>query len=177
MRLYRIYEKIFNMIIDILSVTSAVFGIPASFIAIWTMIKGGGLTRMRIITYTVLLIATVFALVLLDQRYKQKEAEKIEYISDQNLKKDANLVANSIVITGWEDIGDYIGHLIRITGFYSRHSDKYLFEYESYKKQLEIWTNYTKNNLDRTGGSSGLDKLKGLVDSGKSNLREIAIQE
>ncbi len=89
------------------------------------------------------------------------------------LKQDAHSVAASIVISGWEETGDYVGYLSQITGFYSRHKELFPTEYEIYKKQLDDWTNYLNNHRGKTLYSNDTEGLKGLVTSGKSQLEQL----
>lgn len=93
-----------------------------------------------------------------------------------NVQNDARDVANGIVISGWEKSGDYLGYLVQITGFYSRHKDRYPVEYETYNKQLEYWTGFLNEARmkNRFVYSDELSELYGLVTSGRSSLEMIA---
>ena len=52
---------------------------------------------------------------------------------------DAHVVANTIVISGWEEGGDFIGYLSQVAGFYNRYSDRFPIQAESSKKELLTW--------------------------------------
>lgn len=102
--------------------------------------------------------------------------KKVENRVEINIKQDANSVAQTINITGWEETGDYVGYLSQITGFYSRHKEQFPIEYEQYKKQLDNWTNFLNKKRD-TGKylySTDIEGLKGLVNSGDRHLEQLA---
>ena len=93
----------------------------------------------------------------------------------QSIKQDAKTTADSIIISGWEDAGDYIGYLSQITGFYQRHKEIYSQEYITYNRQLEEWQNRIKDIKDGRNlvYASDLDGLKGLIIAGRNNLNNI----
>lgn len=93
----------------------------------------------------------------------------------ENIAKDARSVADSIIITGWEDYGNYLGHLSTIVGFYKRHNDRYGEEYTNLNKQLQEWQEDLR--AMRTSGkviySIDYQGLKGLVKSSKKYLEKV----
>lgn len=94
----------------------------------------------------------------------------------QDLLIDAENTYKSIIITGWEKDGDYLGYLTQITGFYQRHQKVFLKEYETYSRQLNEWQDYFKNKRsdDSFIYSTNLEVLEGLVTSGKDHLQKIS---
>ncbi|EKD24082.1 MAG: hypothetical protein ACD_81C00114G0009 [uncultured bacterium] len=101
--------------------------------------------------------------------------EQIEEIP-KNIQGEAKLIADSIVITGWEDPGDYIGYLSQISSFYQRHQDIYPAEAATYKRQLVEWQDKLQriNNSGSTIYNSDFRVLEGLVNSAQSQLRKIS---
>lgn len=60
----------------------------------------------------------------------------------QVIRDDAGRVADAIVISGWEDGGDFLGYLSQIAGFYKRHEAEYPTECKSYHRQLQEWQDF-----------------------------------
>lgn len=122
-------------------------------------------------------IATLFVVALLIYLFIKFNFSKPVEKPNIDLKKDAHDVAESIIITGYEKTGDYIGYLSQLAGFYSRHKDKYPTECEYYKKQLDNWTEYLKKQRDKgniiQAYTSDLTELQGLVSSGERHLEQI----
>lgn len=89
---------------------------------------------------------------------------------------DARVVADTVVISGWEDGGDFIGYLSQAAGFYSRYGDQFPIQAESSKKELLSWQEELRKL--RLGGNrpSSLDwaDLRGLVRSYRDHLQQIA---
>jgi hypothetical protein len=94
----------------------------------------------------------------------------------QDLLIDAENTYRSIIITGWENDGDYLGYLVQITGFYQRHQQVFSKEYETYSRQLNEWQDYFKNKRDNDSFiySTDLEILEGLVTSGRDHLQKIS---
>lgn len=107
---------------------------------------------------------------------EQRHQEAMKQMIKQNRTKDAETVARSIVITGWEDVGDYIGYLGQITGFYCRHQDIYQTEYGMNARALSEWQDHLKKKRENgeTWRSSDYGGLKGLVKSGQDHIGQIA---
>jgi len=100
-------------------------------------------------------------------------AEQRGYTSN-DVREDAKQVADSIVITGWEQPGDYIGYLSQITSFYEKHQDIYPNEYGTYKRQLEEWQNFLDSKRGESLSYSDTYGLMGLVRSGERQMEKIA---
>ncbi|MES2132673.1 MAG: hypothetical protein V4506_10000 [Bacteroidota bacterium] len=105
--------------------------------------------------------------------FSKNAKDKSDYV---NLQQDAKTVTKSIVLTGWENAGDYFGYLSQITGFYDRHKQQFPSEYNIYKKQLDSWGAYIEKNRnnDRILYSYDIADLKGLVVSGEKHLEQLA---
>jgi hypothetical protein len=110
---------------------------------------------------------------------ERRHSAEIKQLQEQALRRDASVVSDSIVISGWEGVGDYVGHLTQLTGFYKRHSDQYHDEYSTYARQLQEWQDYLKKARDsgKTPYSTDWEGLRGLVTSGRDHLKRIARAE
>ena len=107
---------------------------------------------------------------------KQKYEAEITKEKKRIISEDAKSVSDSIIITGYEDYGDYIGYLASIVGFYKRHNDLYSEEYSTLARQLNEWQEDLRE-LRKSGQTiynSDYDGLKGLVKSGQDYLNEIS---
>lgn len=106
---------------------------------------------------------------------KQKYEAQIAKVKDEILSKDAKAIADSIIITGYEDYGDYLAYLATMTGFYKRHNHKYEQEYLVLSRQLTEWQDELRD-LRKSGesiDSGDYDGLKGLVKSTKDYLANV----
>ncbi|MDR2147706.1 MAG: hypothetical protein LBE91_14730 [Tannerella sp.] len=118
-------------------------------------------------------------------QHTEQENQKIsiekntEKVKSDILRNDAKETSSAIIISGWENSGDYIGYLTQIVGFYGRHKDKYNLEYETNKIQLDDYITFFKYKRDKNEFifSSEWDNLKGLVTSGRDNLSKISISK
>lgn len=102
---------------------------------------------------------------------KRVAAEKKAAL-ELELIRDAKSVCESIIISGWEDPGDFLGYLSHVTSFYQRHSDIFSVEANTYAKELSDWRNYfsEKRNKRETIYGSEVNDLRGLVKAVKDNL-------
>lgn len=105
---------------------------------------------------------------------KKAKIEKNTALENE-LIKDAKSVYYTIIISGWEDTGDFLDYLSHITGFYIRHSDIFSVEAGTYEKELVDWRAYfsEKRNKRETIYGSEVNDLRGLVNAGKDNLLSI----
>lgn len=159
--------------INILSIISSVLGITTALVAIFQYFRGTQ-SKNRTLVFISVLLFTTFTIFLWMKLDKDKEQLKEEQV----LKADAQSVAEAILITGYEDTGDWVGYLSQITSFYYRHQDKFLNDYEYYKTQRDNWTEFLKVERSKgnfiPGYSSELTELKGLVSSGERQLEQLA---
>lgn len=151
----------------VLGIASAVLGV----ISFW---------RDRIKHRTWYIIGAIFigsAAIYLYTTVEERQHEiEISKLKDQTIRRDASVVSDAIVITGWEEIGDYVGYLAQITGFYQRHAVEYESEYATYARQLQEWQDYLKKARDagKMLYSTDWNGLRGLVTSGEDHLERIA---
>lgn len=110
---------------------------------------------------------------LLEQ--KQKYEAMIESKEKEIIAQDAKSIADSVVISGWEDYGDYIAYLSTMVGFYKRHPHLYEEEYINLNRQLQEWQEDLRaiRKSGRSIFSSDYDGLKGLVNSTRDYLEQI----
>ena len=107
---------------------------------------------------------------------KQRNEELIVRKRKQLCAEDAEVIVNSVVISGDEDYGDYVAYLSTMVDFYKRYEDLYSKEYVVLKNQLEQWEK-DRRALRSTGeivGRSSYEGLRGLVNSTRDHLRQIA---
>lgn len=80
-----------------------------------------------------------------------------------------------MIISGCEDLDDFIGYLSQLASFYQRRSNIYSSEAQLYKPELQHWRNYLnerrKENKPLSSSESG--DLKGLVKAGRDNMLSI----
>lgn len=160
---------------EILAYISGGLGIIASVITIIRFFNPLQI-KQKIALFVLVLICTTISLYSWYYIEKRNEKNNIENVKSDYLRKDAEITSSAIIISGWENSGDYIGYLTQIVGFYERHKDAYHIEYETNKKQLEHFTSFFNNKRDRNESISFLEweDLKGLVTSGRDNLIKIA---
>jgi len=160
--------------IVVLNVISVIVGLTASVLTIMRFFKE---KFQRKVPMLMLLFITT-AIIVLSGLYlsEQRNLKAMKQMIKQNRTNDAKIVAASIIITGWEDVGDYIGYLAQITGFYHRHHDIYQTEYETNDRALKEWQDHLKERreTDKTWRSINYDDLKGLVKAGEDNIEKIA---
>lgn len=158
---------------------SGILGIIASVIEILQFLKILN-PKHKLFWFLAVLVTTTVCFSFYYVLDTRKENQRIEAIKNDFIKKDAKSIVAGMIITGLEESGDYLGYLIQITGFYSRHKDIYTIEYETYQKQLDGWASFFEKSRQSDkfyqGYSSELSELKGLVNSGKDNLEKIAGQ-
>lgn len=162
--------------LETIAYISGILGIIASLIEILQFFKVLNL-KYKFIIFIVTAVCTALCFSVFYIIDTRRENQKIEEVKQNALIKDAKTTAQSIIITGYEESGDYLGYLIQITGFYNRHKEIYKTEYETYKKQLDSWMAFfedsRKNDKYFQGYSTELSELKGLVSSGKDQLELI----
>ena len=160
---------------EILAYIGGSLGVVASIITIIQFFKPLQI-KQKIALFVSVLILTTISLSSWYCIEKKNEKNNIEKIKSVFLQKDAEITSSAISITGWENHGDYIGYLTQIVGFYGRHNEIYQLEYEKNKEQLEHFTSFFNNKRDKNEFISSLDweGLKGLVTSGKDNLKRIS---
>ena len=131
-----------------------------------------------IVLLGILIIALIGLILNLAWNNFQYTEEQKTIQEDKKIKEDAELVSKSIVISGWESPGDYIGYLTQIVGFYKRHETRFSSEYETYSNQLTFWQDYWNRVREENKVLSVPDKddLEGLVKSGRDHLQSIAYQ-
>lgn len=106
-------------------------------------------------------------------RPDQNSAQRAE------IRKEAERIAGAIIITGWEDGGDFLGHLVQIAGFYERHKVVFPTESQSYERQLREWQDFfaRKRDAGEPINSTDFSDLEGLVSTARDQLRRIAREE
>ena len=159
---------------EVLAYIGGALGIIASLVTIIQFFKPLRI-KYKFIIFVIVVICTTVSLRSWYQIEKKSEKNNIEKVKSDLLKKDAKITSSAILITGWENSGDYIGYLTQIVGFYGRYKETYNDEYETNKKQLEDYISFFKDKRDKNEFvySSEWDNLKGLVTSGKDNLSKI----
>ncbi len=159
-----------------LAYISAILGIIASIIEILQFFKVLSV-KNKLILFIIVAFTTTICFFIYYKIDNNRQAEEIKKVKENLLKKDAKTTADAIIITGWEDSGDYIGYLTQITGFYARHKEVYSVEFETYNRQLKSWVTFFEKNRENSqfyqGYSSELSELKGLVNAGKDNIEKI----
>lgn len=130
------------MLLDIIAIVSAIIGSTSGLITIADYWKLTRKPRRFLVAITILfaIVTTTIGYSLMERRH----AEDLAKLKEQILKADAQSVSRAIMITGYEDAGDYLGYLSQIIGFYSRHSELYQNEYTTYNQQLSEWQDFLK---------------------------------
>lgn len=156
---------------------SGILGIIASIIEILQFFKILN-SKHKFVLFLAVIVTTTICFSIYYTIDTRQENQRIEALRTDFIKKDAKSIVDGIVISGWEESGDYLGYLIQITGFYNRHKDNYSVEFQTYQKQLDSWTSFfeksRQGNKFYQGYSSELSELKGLVTSGRDNLEKIS---
>lgn len=162
------------MFLTILQTIGGVLGIASGILGVVSFWRDRIKHRSMLIVAALLMGGT--ALLLYTHVEKRQNEAEVQALREEALRRDAAVVSESIVISGWEDVGDFVGYLTQITGFYQRHLEQYQSEYTTYARQLQEWQDHLKR-LRETGKtlySSDWDGLKGLVKSGEDHLGRIA---
>ena len=162
---------------EIIFYIGGILGIVSSIITILQFF--GYRQRKRKLKIALFLIVVLCTIILAGTWYhidKENETIKIEKVKSDFIKRDAKIISSAIIITGWENAGDYIGHLTQIVGFYERYQDIYKTEYEMNKKQLEQFISFFNDKREKNEFiySREWDGLKGLVTSGRKHLVKIS---
>lgn len=161
----------------LLNIITATAGLCA---AVFTIILFFHEKRKRGIVLFIVIVSLCLSVILSWSKFIENASqERIEKTRQQDLIQDARIVSDAIVISGWEDVGDYIGYLTMITGFYDRHRDVYRQEYESYSRELAAWQSHLQKLREsgKTLYSSDIEGLEGLVSSGEDHLERISTEE
>lgn len=109
-----------------------------------------------------------------------EEKQRYEAIIARNesliIAEDAKSIADSVVISGWEDYGDYISYLSAMVGFYKRHNVLYEQEYITLNRQLQEWQEDLRQmrNAGKSIYTSDYEGLIGLVKSTRDYFDQIA---
>ncbi|MBK7669020.1 MAG: hypothetical protein IPJ32_17775 [Sphingobacteriaceae bacterium] len=99
-----------------LAYISGILGIIASVIEILQFLKI--LTpKYKLVWFFVVLVLTTVCFSIYYKIDEVNENKKIETLKNEFIKKDAKSIVDGIIITGWEESGDYLGYLTQITGF------------------------------------------------------------
>jgi len=132
--------------------------------------------KSKMIIFIFVVISTITLLSYWYHIENETRKNNIENVKYDMLRNDANDTSSAIKISGRENLGDYIGYLTQIVGFYRRHQDAYLLEYEKYNKQLDVYIDFSKDKLDKNENvyPSQWENLKGLVTSGRDHLKKIS---
>ena len=123
----------------------------------------------------ILLLASMLSASIIYQFKLVQEKNSADIVASE-MRKSAKIVADSILISGWEETGDYLGYLIQITGFYVRYKAFYPTEAATYSAELSDWREYfsEKRKLRESIISSEIAPLKGLVQSGEEHMEQIS---
>ena len=142
----------------------------AAIIAIADYFKGFIRQKMVILLLAILVMVSIIF------QFKHLQEKSMLEIVAVEMRKNAKSVSDSIVISGWEDSGDYLGYLTQIAGFYNRHSDEFPTEAKLYSAELEDWRLFFSELRKSRGTASDaeLEPLEGLVTSGEDHLEQIA---
>lgn len=161
--------------VEILAIIGSIIGIVASIIQILDFFKILK-PKYKVAIFIVIAVATTTCFICWQKIDSNRENQRIENLKQNFLKEDAKQTVDGIIISGWENSGDYIGYLTQIVGFYGRHKDLYKFEYETNRKQLDSFLDYFKDKRQKNESTytSEWEQLKGLVTSGRDNLRKIS---
>jgi hypothetical protein len=155
----------------ILAYASFILGIIASVIEILQYLKI--LTpKHKLLWFCVVSVITAFCFYVYHVNETRNEEHKIVAIKNEFLVKDANSVVNTIILTGWEENGNYLGYLALITGFYYRHKENYSTEYYTYNRQLVSWMKVFESKQGKIEYID-ISELKGLVIAGRDNIEKI----
>ena len=160
--------------LEIIAYLSGILGVIASLIEILQFLKILQ-TKHKILILIVISLTTIICFYTWYLIDKRQEKEKIELLQETYLKKDANSVIQGIEISVFDNAGDCLSNLITITSFYGRHKEKYNFEYETYKKEVELWSkliNDKKTNKENIY-MSDYEELKGIINASKENIEQL----
>lgn len=159
---------------DFLQFIGLVLGIASSILGVISFWRDKIVHRKYYIVGAIIL-GIITALLYSYTERKQHEIE-VAQVKEAALQRDARVTSEGIVISGWEDTGDYVGYLSQITSFYRRHSELYQSEFETYSRQLQEWQDTLKRAREAKESlySSDTRDLKGLVRSGKDHLTQIS---
>jgi hypothetical protein len=155
-------DRIYSAIIQFVS-------LAASFFSIFTFFKIKKTVRIFCLIFG---IAAALGLSTYSFIFNEN---RIESIKRTSLVSDAKILDNSIIITGWEKDGDYLGYLVQLSSFYSKHKDYYPNEAPAYAQYVSEWSEFFRQRRmnDSFISSSQISVLEGLVKAGKSNIESI----
>lgn len=162
------------MFTEILNIGGGVFAIAVSVLGIVSFWRDK-------IKHRLMWILTAFAIGFLSISLtylvaKERNEAELRVLKEASLRKDAKIVSDAIILSGWEEPGDYIGYLTQITGFYNRHKEQYQSEFDTYSRQLQEWQDFLKDSRKRDTLLLPSDwrQLKGIVAAGRDNLVQIS---
>ena len=123
----------------------------------------------------ILVLAVLLSVNVIYLFHETKKQNAVDLVASE-MKKSAKVVADSILITGWEESGDYLGYLTQITGFYTRYKTFFPTEADIYSAELNDWREYfsEKRKARETIYLSEIAPLKGLVQSGEEHMENIS---
>lgn len=123
----------------------------------------------------IFILATLLSASAVYQIILVQEKNSAELIATE-MKKSAKMVADSILITGWEETGDYLGYLTQITGFYVSYQSFFPVEAKTYSNELSEWREFfsEKRKVREIIYSTEIDTLRGLVKSAEEHLEKIS---
>lgn len=159
-----------------LTIVSSILGLAASVLSLVSFYRDQLRHRTLLMIITLGFATTVILLLqYVNEERRNKAIEQVQLVS---LARDAKVVSDAIIISGWEYPGDYLGYLSQIVGFYKRHMERYPSEYQTYSRQLTEWQEFLKQAREekRSLYSSDTRDLEGLVKAGRKQLSEIASQ-
>jgi hypothetical protein len=152
----------------------AVLAVAASILQIFSFFRERLRHKIALFIAGLALSAALVGFVWWGEKIHAEQKSKGEI--ERRMLADARVVADSIVISGWEDGGDFIGYLSQAAGFYSRYKDRFPVEAETSKNELLSWQNELRRL--RTGGhgssSSDWGDLRGLVRTYRNHLNQVA---
>lgn len=159
--------EIANIIVWIISLTASILGIIQFF---------SGFMWKKLVIFSIVATCSILIGLLWNHTKNVQHQLEMKQQKEAILKQDAKIVSQSIIISGWEDAGDFVGYLSQIVGFLKRHNDKYDSEYQTYNRQLTEWQDNLKQQ--RSSGKTlyqmDWNDLRGIVRSGREQLVQIA---
>lgn len=163
--------------LEILAYIGSILGIIASVIEILQFFKILS-NKYKGLVFIIVCISTVICFLTWYKIDERNETQKLENVKSTYLLNDAKSTTEGITTTGYGNAGDYLSCLIQITGFYNRHKDKFSFEYETYKKEVENWSKIINEKKSKGEVMYTFDymELEGLVKSGKSNIEHLFVK-
>ena len=172
----------------ILTILIATISLTASVIEIIKFIKGQ--ERRNFITLIVIVTLSILVSWIsinqlenshikeVDDLKKIHETELLKFRNDYIIQ-DAQVTLNSLNYLENSEISEAIGDLSRLAGFYKRHKDLYLEEYESLKNSINTFEKLRDKKIQDGDYFTGDEEteINATVTSGKKHLKSIATQK